>query len=604
MIPDGVVEEVRERADIVEVIGELVSLKRAGKDFKGLCPFHQEKTPSFYVVPAKGFYKCFGCGESGDVFSFLMKHLGLGFQEAVEKLAARYGVEIPAQTPQEDDGLQPLREAVAFAADFYQQHLLGPAGERARSYLAGRGIAEDAWQRFMLGYAPDEWRALREAAGTHGMEDEVLEAAGLIKRSEKVEEPYDRFRDRIIFPITERGGRVVAFGGRVLGGTAGNAPKYLNSPEGALYHKGSILYGLHWAKGAIRREEAALVVEGYMDYVSLAARGVENVVAGLGTAMTEEQAALLARYTRQALLLYDSDAAGLRATFRSGDALLRAGVHPLVVTLPPGEDPDSLVRAGGAASLRPYLDDAVDVLDRKLQILEERAYFEDVEGTRKALDGLLPTLRAAADPALRDIYIDRVARRTGVRRETLEREARGGDSGSGHPAARAVRDVAQPEPAVRTTEAAERKLLLLLVRDRGRVPQAAELLRADAFRHPTHRALFQALTVAGAASSAADLELDPAARALLERLAGEEEDLGETDRVFWETVERIRLRPLLERYDELTRLMQVAGEQDVYALMAEKMELERRIEGKMADLQKLGGTTWPRFRKYLKNRPS
>jgi DNA primase len=600
MIPDDVVEEVRERADIVEVIGELVSLKRSGKDFKGLCPFHQEKTPSFYVVPAKGFYKCFGCGESGDVFSFLMKHLGLSFQEAVEKLADRYGVEIPTQAPQADDGLQPLREAVAFAADFYQRHLMAPAGERARTYLENRGIGRDAWERFMLGFAPDEWRGLREAAGTHGIGDDVLEAAGLIKRSEKVEEPYDRLRDRIVFPITDRSGRVVGFGGRVLSGASAGAPKYLNSPEGALYHKGSILYGLFWAKGAIRREGAALVVEGYMDYVSLAARGVENVVAGLGTAMTEEQATLLARYTRQALLLYDSDAAGLRATFRSGDALLRAGVHPLVVTLPPGEDPDSLVRGGGARALRPYLDGAVDVLDRKLQILEERAYFEDVEGTRKALDGLLPTLRAAADPALRDIYVDRVARRTGVRRETLEREARGTGTRPVRPSPPAGTAPAGPEG--RAADAAERKLLLLLVRDRGRVAQAAELLSADEFRHPTHRSLFQALTAADPSASPADMALEPAARALLERLEGDREDLSETDRVFWETVERIRLRPLLERLSELTRLIQVADEQEQQVLMAEEMELGRRLRQKAAELEKLGGSIWPQFRKHLKDR--
>lgn len=600
MIPDDVVEEVRERADIVEVIGELVSLKRSGKDFKGLCPFHQEKTPSFYVVPAKGFYKCFGCGESGDVFSFLMKHLGLGFQEAVEKLAARYGVEIPTQAPQADDGLQPLREAVAFAADFYQQHLMAPAGERARTYLESRGIGRDAWERFMLGFAPDEWRGLREAAGTHDIGDDVLEAAGLIKRSEKVEEPYDRLRDRIVFPITDRSGRVVGFGGRVLSGASAGAPKYLNSPEGALYHKGSILYGLFWAKGAIRREGAALVVEGYMDYVSLAARGVENVVAGLGTAMTEEQATLLARYTRQALLLYDSDAAGLRATFRSGDALLRAGVHPLVVTLPPGEDPDSLVRGGGAGALRPYLDGAVDVLDRKLQILEERAYFEDVEGTRKALDGLLPTLRAAADPALRDIYVDRVARRTGVRRETLEREARGTGTRPARPSPPAGTAPAGAEG--RAADAAERKLLLLLVRDRGRVAQAAELLSADEFRHATHRSLFQALTTADPSASPADMALEPAARALLERLEGDREDLSETDRVFWETVERIRLRPLLERLSELTRLIQVADEQEQQVLMAEEMELGRRLRQKAAELEKLGGSIWPQFRKHLKDR--
>ncbi|MEJ2502650.1 MAG: DNA primase, partial [Gemmatimonadota bacterium] len=425
MIPDRVVEEVRDRADLVEVIGEHVSLKRAGKEFKALCPFHNEKTPSFYVVPAKGFYKCFGCGASGDVFSFLMEHVGLSFNEAVEKLAQRVGVEIPREDRRpEDDALAPYREAVAFAADFYERQLRDDrAGARARAYLEKRGIGMEAADRFRLGCAPDDWRVLREAAHHHGFDDETLETAGLIKTSEKVSEPYDRLRDRLIFPITDVRGRVIAFGGRVLSGDA-MGPKYLNYPETPLYHKGRELYGLHWAKGAIRREESALVVEGYMDYVSLAARNVEHVVAALGTAMTPEQAQLLTRYTGQVLLLYDSDSAGLRATFRSGDEILRAGGHPMVVTFPAGEDPDSVVRKGGGEALAPYLDDAVDVLERKFQILEERGYFEDVEGVRKALDGLLPTLRAAQDATLRDIYVDRVARRTGVRRETLEAEIR------------------------------------------------------------------------------------------------------------------------------------------------------------------------------------
>src|SRR5690606_24780590 len=220
---------------------------------------------------------------------------------------------------------------------------------------------------------------------------------GLIKRSERRAEPYDRFRHRLIFPITDTAGRVIAFGGRMLGAAAERAPKYLNSPETPIYQKGRVLYGLSWAKQAIRREGEAIIVEGYMDYVSLAARGIENVVAPLGTAMTEEQAQLLARYTRKALLLYDSDPAGMRATFRTADALLAAGVHPMVVTLPQGEDPDSLVRRGGAAALKPLLDEAVDVLDRKLQILEAGGYFRDVERIRFALDKLLPTLRAAAD---------------------------------------------------------------------------------------------------------------------------------------------------------------------------------------------------------------
>ncbi|HSL69757.1 MAG TPA: DNA primase, partial [Longimicrobiales bacterium] len=425
MIPQHVVDEVRARADLVEIIGEHVSLKRAGKEFRALCPFHHEKTPSFYVVPAKGFYKCFGCGESGDAFTFLMKRHGVSFHDAVRQIAAHVGIEIPETDSgrNEDEPNRALYEAIAFAADFYQHQLWdGPAGERARTYLTTRDLSRATAERFGLGYAPEGWRSLREAAHHHDIRDDVLLAAGLIKESEKSEEPYDRLRERLVFPIADLGGRWIGFGGRVIGRASEGVPKYLNSPETAIYHKGRMLYGLNWSRNAIRREKAALIVEGYMDYVSLAAHGVEHVVAGLGTAMTEEQAQLLARFSRQAILLYDSDLAGLKATFRTGDALLRAGVEPLVVTLPAGEDPDSLIRKGGANALAVHVAKAVDVLDRKLQILEERKFFEEIEGVRRALDHLLPTLRAAADPALKDIYVARVADRTGVRRETIERE--------------------------------------------------------------------------------------------------------------------------------------------------------------------------------------
>src|SRR5687768_15494082 len=498
MIPDSVVDEVRARADLVEIIGEHVSLRRAGKEFSGLCPFHHEKTPSFYVVPAKGFYKCFGCGEAGDAFSFLMKRQGLNFHEAVKAIAAKVGVEIPEQERTLDEPHRALYEAIAFAADYYQRQLWEePAGERARAYLAGRELTRAMAERFGLGYAPDAWRSLREAAQKHGITDAVLLEAGLIKASEKTEEPYDRLRDRLIFPIADIGGRWIGFGGRVLGRSE-NVAKYLNSPETPIYHKGKMFYGLNWSRTAIRRERAALLVEGYMDYVSLAARGVDHVVAGLGTAMTEEQAQVLARYTKQALLLYDSDAAGLKATFRTGDALLRAGIEPLVVSLPTGEDPDSVVRKGGADALSVYLAKAVDVLDRKLQILEERGFFADIEGVRRALDRLLPTLRAAADPALKDIYVDRVAKRTGVGRETLEREPTSDRPFRGTPSPGPQR-VPPRHSTTRRAEvrerewASERMLLVLLLKDPVRIDQARQVLVPEQLRDPAHQQIYEAM---------------------------------------------------------------------------------------------------------------
>jgi len=365
MIPDDQVEEVRLRADIVDVIGAHVDLKKSGKEFKANCPFHEERTPSFYVVPDKGFYKCFGCGESGDVYSFLQKKVGMEFVEAVRYVAQRSGFELREVTrgkDAEEDPLRPLYGLMAFARDWFREQLLGEGGAEARAYLEGRGIDAETAERFEIGFAPDEWRGLRDAAAKLGYDDAALLEVGLLTTSDKTPEPYDKFRNRIVFPIEAVRGKIVAFGGRILGEGGKGQPKYLNSPETVLYHKSRVLYGLQVGRHAIRREESALVVEGYMDLVSLAAAGFENVVATLGTSMTTEHCGLLKRYTNRVLLLFDSDRAGLKATFRAGDLLLSQGMHPSVVTFPPGEDPDTLVQNEGPEALQKYLDEAVDLL--------------------------------------------------------------------------------------------------------------------------------------------------------------------------------------------------------------------------------------------------
>jgi DNA primase len=564
MIPDQVVEEVRARADIVEVVGEFVpDLKKSGKDYKAKCPFHEDRTPSFYVVPAKGFYKCFGCGESGDAFTFVMKKMGLEFVEAVKYVGSRCGVdvqEVRRQDP-EQDPMRPLLEANAFARDWFTAQLWeSPAGARARTYLERRGVNREVADRFGLGYAPDDWRGLREAAAVHGIGDDVLLQVGLLTTSERSPEPYDRFRDRIIFPIETLPDRVVAFGGRVLDGGVKGAPKYLNSPETPLYHKGEVLYGLSSARHAIRREGGVLVVEGYMDVVSAVSAGLDHVVATLGTAMTPEHARLLKRYTTQVFLLFDSDLAGQKATFRAGDVLLSEGLHPSVVTLPPGEDPDSVAQSEGSDGLARYIDQALDIVDRKLQILEERDFFSSIDGVRRALDGLLPTVRAAADPALRDIYASKVAERTGVRPETIQDELRKAEAApgrSGDPSAR------RPDPRQREGRGTtprigipalgpERQLLLLLVKDRSWIDRAGELIGSVDFVEPTYRVIFEALVEDPELQAAPD-GMDLAARAALEALLGSEEELAHGGRVFEDSVARIRRQSLDRRIFRLRR---------------------------------------------------
>jgi DNA primase len=593
MIAESIIDEIRARADIVEVVGEQVPLKRAGKDFRALCPFHHEKTPSFYVVPRGGFYKCFGCGESGDVFTFLMKRAGISFQDAVRELGTKYGVDVPDPRlgREHDEPHRILYEAVAFAQDFFRRNLTGSdAGAKVRTYLEQRGIPDAAVERFGLGYAPDAWRALREEAHRHGIEDDVLLAAGLIKESERDDEPYDRFRDRLMFPIAELSGRVIAFGGRDLSGSP-RAPKYLNSPETPIYHKGDILYGLNWSKSAIRREGSALVVEGYMDYVSLAGRGIENVVAGMGTSMTEAQANLLARYTGKALMLYDSDQAGLRAAFRTADALLQTGVHPLVVTLPTGEDPDSIVRRGGAEALRPRLDDAVDVLERKVQMLEERGFFDDIEGVRRALDRLLPTLRATVDPALRDIYTARIAQRTGVRRETLERDVE-----KTPPPRTEPKRSAPAAPAARALVdrfSAERMLLKVLIADRARLATVLNDVAPDHLRDPRHREIFEALR----ADPESEMPpLSSAAQLVWHDLVGGLAEIVSADATYQGVVAGLRLEELDLRDSFLEAQLATCEESEKMAIVQQKHQIQR-LRGQLSETYRLGFKPTRAFRK-------
>jgi len=597
MIPDDQVEEVRSRADIVQVIGEIVPLKKSGKDYKACCPFHDEKTPSFYVVPAKGFYKCFGCGESGDVFAFLTKRLGLSFVDAVRHVAPTTGVEIRevSRGQSAEDPFRHLYEANAFARMFFQDSLWNQeVGRAAQAYLRERGIGRDTAERFGLGYAPDAWRGLHEAASHHGIGEEVLIEVGLLSRSEKRKDPYDRFRDRLIFPIEGLSGKVVGFGGRVLGAGREGSPKYVNSPESPIYHKGEVLYGLSWAKNAIRRRETALVVEGYMDVVSLAAAGFENAVAPLGTAVTPDQVVVLRRFTSRAQILFDSDAAGLRATFRAADLLLTGGMHPCVVTLPPGEDPDTIVHAEGAEALQGYIDGAVDVLDRKLQMLEEHDHFRSIEHTRTAIDRLLPTIRAVQDPALRDIYIAKVSERTGVRRDTLEGEL---ERAGPPPVPQRVvrrRDHRGTSTAFVPEMGPERELLLLMTKGRDYIERVGERLGPQDFVDVRYRAVFESLLEDHDLTHPPEKMIPEAAR-VLEKLLADPAELSQGDRVFEESVSKILSTLFQERLDAVDHLLQnTLDEQHETQLLKDKARLSK-------ERRELGRDWSPTVRRALKH---
>ncbi|MBA2671922.1 MAG: DNA primase [Gemmatimonadetes bacterium] len=585
-IPDELIEEVRQRADLVEIVAEHTRLKRSGRTFRGPCPLHGGEGPNFSVDPGKGFYKCFVCGEGGTVFTFLQRHLGMTFPEAVRDVAARVGVEIPdeREAPRpEDDPNARYYETNAFAAEWFRRQLWEePGGSDARSYLERRGISRDSAERMGLGWAPEEWTAFGDTARRHGIANELLMSLGLVKESTKGgREPYDAFRARLIFPIESPTGKVLGFGGRVIGEVEDHVPKYLNSPETPVYHKGRVLYGLGWSRQAIRRADEALIVEGYMDYASLMASGVENVVAPLGTALTPEQAELVARYAHRAVLLYDSDSAGLKATFRSGDELLRAGVEVLVATLPDGEDPDSVVRSGGEKALRSYIRDAVDVLERKIQIMERRDLFRSIPGVRRAIDALLPTVRAATDEVTRGVYIARIAEKTGLARETIEREVAQAPTREQRPQARSApgprAQGRRPEPYTAPTASLgpERNLLLLLLRDESWVERAANDVGPEEFRSPAYRAIFQELVhLEGRHDSAGDWisSFPPEIVSVVETLLGDPEgqNIGSPERFYLETIGQMVARPFEERLAQLERQLAVAGDDEGLVLSQEK----------------------------------
>jgi len=422
MIPQETIERIRESADLVAIIGEVVKLRRVGADFRGPCPFHGGKNPNFSVSTRNNAYHCFKCGESGDVFTFLQKHGGMDWPTAVRAAADRAGIVIVETRGARDelrDAREPVWSLLGAAVLLFRDALWSDAGGAAQRYLASRGLDREACDRFDIGYAPPDADTLRAKLGALGYSELQLLEAGLLVRRDDHGSVRARFRNRVMFPISDAAGHVVGFGGRIMGP---GEPKYLNSSDSPIFSKGQLLYGLHWAKNAMRKEERALVVEGYMDVIRCHLAGAVNVVAGLGTALTEGQSQLLVRYTKNVFLLYDSDAAGQAAAFKAGKALLSQGASVQVVTLPDGDDPDTFVRTHGRVGLERALHGATDIFQRQLQLLEQRGWFRDLTKSRSAIDKAVPTLRATTDDTTRALYLSWLAAAANVPAAVIERE--------------------------------------------------------------------------------------------------------------------------------------------------------------------------------------
>jgi DNA primase len=474
--PDSFVEEVRRAADIVRVISEVVSLKKMGTSWKGLCPFHQEKTPSFNVRSEPAVFHCFGCGEGGDVFKFVMLHERVAFPEAIESLARRFGVPVPENRHEVGPDRKEREEMLALleaAAEHFARQLWTAPGTKAREYLLGRGFKKETLERIRAGAARDSWDdLLGSLRGRFG--PRTLLAAGLVLERQGKEGHYDRFRNRAVFPILNESGKVVGFGARSLDGSE---PKYLNSPETPIYQKSRTLYGLSWARDAIRREGRIVLMEGYLDVARALEAGIEEAVATCGTSLTPGHGRLLHRFAEKVALNFDQDDAGQKAARKSFDVLLEEGLRVSVVELPEGHDPDSFVKAAGGDAYRERLLQAPDAVEWLIRRAARENDTRTPAGKGAYLNALLPVLVKIESAVERAAWIPRVVEAGGLDEQATREELRkalGGRSGT-RPE---VMPSAPPPPAVLLP--AERWLLALLTQGADGIDEAlSELTEAD-----------------------------------------------------------------------------------------------------------------------------
>jgi DNA primase len=518
-IPEDILERIRDATDIAEIVSGHVQLNKKGRNFFGLCPFHNENSPSFSVNPERQIYHCFGCGVGGNVFKFIQEVDRVSFVEAVQFLAKRTGIQIPESSGPsraESDIADQIYQANDLARKFFHHMLLNDnAGAPALAYLRSRQLSDDTIERFGLGYAPAAWDGLLKVANRRGLNAQVMERAGLALPRQGGNGYYDRFRDRAIFPIANLSNRTIAFGARAL--QADQEPKYLNSPETAIYHKGAVLYGLAQTRDAVRRRDVVLVVEGYMDLLSLVQVGIEHVVATSGTALTEAHCRVLARYAHRVVLLFDGDAAGSTAAMRGLEILLGTGVDARVVSLPSEHDPDTFVQEKGPDALLSLAEEGQSVLDFYMQQLARSHDLGTMQGKAQAIETLKPLLAKPRDAVRRDLMLREVAQRLGVDESALrqemgqlvQRQRPRAQTGRSAPAVAAK----EPDPPHR-----EREFLGLLLNYPRYIAATAAAISPDSLDDPRCQALVGVLFERFSATDAIDLSL------LLDQL--QDEQLG------------------------------------------------------------------------------
>lgn len=571
LIPDLVLDEIQTRIDIAELIGRYVPLKRVGRHFKASCPFHKERTPSFHVNVEKQIFHCFGCGVGGNAFSFVMHQERLTFPEAVCQLAEQVGVELPKRSNTSPNGQTDQLYTIVDKACRYYERVLGHPreGQVARAYLRTRGVTDKTLQAFRLGCAPmTRWDRLLQAAKRTSLQPGLLEQAGLVIRTPRG--LVDRFRQRVVFPIQDGRGRVVGFGGRSL---AGQEPKYLNSPETPIYHKGRCLFGLPQAKAAILKANEAIIVEGYFDCALLWQYGFAHVVSPLGTALTVEQARLLLRYAKRIVLAFDADTAGEAAALRGIDLLVGMGCEVRVAQMPTGIDPDEQVRSHGTKAFARLMDEAVGVLEFLIRCAITRYDIRRAEGKVQAAQFVLPTVANVPNAMLRTEYVRLLADRFTLDEQAVAEELRKIKPRT--TALTAHRPVPRATPGAQGAE----RMLAALVLDQPSRWQEVE--RARIMDAVTDAQLRRILMTVGDMRAIA--QTDPTPAQVISRLAEDEvsavvselvqlaESVAHHDQAFQECVRRLRLRArqeqLTELQTQLTAAQQAGQEHDVAELL-------------------------------------
>jgi len=587
-IPQELIDDIRSANDIVDVICERIQIKKAGSNYKANCPFHREKTPSFNVSPERQIYHCFGCGAGGNVITFLMEYEKIGFLDAIRELASRAGIRIPETARFRDETEDPAFATNAFAVAHFRRRLASSAGSEARAYARDRGLTDESLEAFQIGYAPPGWDGLLQAARKEGLSQTALEEAGLVIRRDDGG-AYDRFRDRLIFPLLVSGGRCVGLAGRSLGD---QEPKYLNSPETRVYKKSTYLYGLSQARHALRSSREAILVEGYMDVIGLNQAGFVNAVASSGTALTREQARALRRYADKVFVAFDGDDAGIGAATRAAETLVRLGLKVRVALLPDSSDPDAFVRAHGAEALRAELVSSRDFIDFYAVTNPVGTPDEREEAARALIDAVAHV----EDPITADLMLEKIATTLSIGRGAITRalEARTAELAGRRRAADAAeepRGEAGGEAGERAisgaTRAAERGLLALLLAGGEGAARVTSLVTTDDFADPGLRAIagriLPGLSDGGPVDVSALVgELGDAGQgALLTELtlaSGEGRDGERLSGDYIRTIRRAKIETEIKAVERRIRTAEMTDDEDeLLAQVARRHELARRL---------------------------